>query len=257
MSRRTGNDNWLWIALGAGIGATALFFLLLYAPNGMWKLALVVLLVVALVVLLANPRNRQLAIGTTSALTGLAGFVTDISFSLSATFPGGGILQGGVEGGTDIPPVYFILLLIVGLVAITVDAIGRGWIFPSFRKKDETRPELSFVLSDADVMLTGGLSGNGQKRFHIRLSVSKDLGNAVKLTSVVIKDATVTEFAIGSGDGVQISQTVEGSSASEMSILGDFPQAKLSRGRAKRKVIIVDEFSRYWLAGTVTLQDAS
>jgi len=98
------------VALGSGVGATLLLLLLLYGPNGIWKAALIVLLAVTLAVMLANPRNRLLAIGTTSCLTALVGFAADISFNLSATFPGGGILQGGVEGGSDVPLSYFPLL---------------------------------------------------------------------------------------------------------------------------------------------------
>ena len=256
MSRQIENDSWHWVALASGVGATVLFLLLLYAPNGMWKVALLILLVVALVVMLANPRNRLLAIGTASCLTALACFAADISFNLSATLPRGGIFQGGVEGGSDIPPIFFILLLVVGLVAIAVDSVGRGWIFPSLRKKDETRPELTFVLSTTDVVLTNEFSGDGQKRFHIQLSVSKDAGHAVQLTSVAIKDASITEFAVGSGDGVQTSQTVEGTGASEMSVLGEFPEARLSRGRAKRRITVVDEFNRRWVAGHITFQSA-
>lgn len=254
MSHKIQADSWHWVALGSGVGTATLFLLLLYAPNGTWKVALLILLVVALGVLLANPRNRLLAIGSTSALTGLAGFITDVSFNLSATLPGGGILKAGVEGGSDIPPIFFVLLLIIGFTAITLDAIGRGWIFPALRKKDETRPELSFALNDTSVALTSDFSGDGWKRFHIRLSVSKDAGNAVDLTSVAIKDAIITEFGVGAGDGVHISQTVETSGASQLSILGEFPDAKLSRRRAKRKIIVVDEFNRRWLAGRITFQ---
>ena len=254
MSRQVQTDNWHWVALGSGVGATLLLLLLLYGPNGIWKAALIVLLAVTLAVMLANPRNRLLAIGTTSCLTALVGFAADISFNLSATFPGGGILQGGVEGGSDVPPFVFLLLLFLGLVAVAVDAVGRGWLFPSLRRKDETRPDLTFALSSADVVLTSEFSRDGWKRFHIRLSVSKDAGIAVRLTSVAIKDASIAEFAVGIGDGVQTSQTVDGTSASEMSILGDFPDAKLSRGRAKRKITVVDEFNRQWVAGQITFQ---
>ncbi|PJE37623.1 hypothetical protein CVM52_05715, partial [Pseudooceanicola lipolyticus] len=74
---------------------------------------------------------------------------------------------------------------------------------------------------------------------------------------VTIRDARVTEFAIGTGDGVQITQTIERTGAAELSILGDFPEAKLSRGRAKRKIVVVDEFNRQWLAGLVTFQEAN
>jgi hypothetical protein len=257
VSRQIETDNWPWISLGSGIGAAALFVLLLYAPNGMWKVVLIILLAASLVVLLANPRNRILALGTATSLAALAGFVSDISLNLSATFPGGGVLQGGVEGGTDIPPVFFLLLLIVGLVAITIDALGRGWMFPSLRKRDATRPELSFVLNAAEISLGQAVSNDGQKRFHVRLLVSKEIGDDVRLANIAIKDANVTEFAIGAGDGVQVSQTIEGTRAGELSILGDFPVAKLSRGRAKRKVVVVDEFNRHWLAGTVTFQDAN
>jgi len=256
VSRQIRTDNWHWIALGSGAGATLLFLLLLYAPNGVWKLAVAVLLLVALLVLLANPRNRLLAIGTTSALTGVAGFVTDVSFNLAATLPGVGMLQGGVEAGSDIPPIFFVLLLVIGLTAITIHAVGRGWIFPTLRKKDETRPELIFALNDPTVTLTNEFSGDGQKRFHIRLSVSKDAGNAVDLASVAIKDATITEFGVGAGDGVHMSQSVEASGASQLSILGEFPDAKLSRGRAKRKIIVVDEFNRQWVAGHITFHGA-
>jgi len=257
VSRQVQADNWHWVALGSGAGAAVLFLLLLYAPNGMWKVALLILLVVALGVLLANPRNRLLAIGTASALTGLAGFVTDVSFNLSATLPGGGIFRGGVDGGSDIHPIFFLLLLFIGVVATAVDAIGRGWIFPARRKNDETRPELSFVLNDTNVTLTNEFSGDGQKRFHIRLTVSKDAGNAVELASVDIKDAIITEFGVGAGDGVHTSQTVESSGASHLSILGEFPDAQLFRGRAKRKIIISDEFNRQWLAGRITFQSVA
>lgn len=257
MSRQIETDNWHWIALGSGVGAAVLFVLLLYAPNGTWKVVLIILLVVSLVVLLANPRNRLLALGTAASLTALAGFVSDISLNLSATLPGGGILQGGVEGGTDIPPAFFLLLLIVGLVTIAIDAVGRGWMFPSLRKRDETRPELSFVLNATEIPLGKAVSNDGHKRFHIRLLISKEVGNDVRLANIAIKDARVTEFAIGTGDGVQIAQTIEGNGAAELSILGDFPAVKLSRGRAKRKIVVVDEFNRQWLAGLVTFQEVN
>lgn len=257
MSRQIETDSWHWIALGSGLGAAVLFVLLLYAPNGMWKVVLIILLAVFLVVLLANPRNRLLALGTAASLTALAGFVSDISLNLSATLPGGGIFQGGVEGGTDIPPVFFLLMLIVGLVTITIDAIGRGWVFPSLRKRDETRPELSFVLNAAEIQLGKVVSKDGHKRFHVRLLVSKETGNDVRLANIAIKDASVIEFAIGTGDGVQIAQTISGTGAAELSILGDFPEAKLFRGRAKRKIVVLDEFNRQWLAGEVTFQEAN
>lgn len=220
----------------------------------MWKLAVGVLLSVTLFLLMINPRNRLLMIGTTSAFTGLAGFVTEISFKLSATLPGGGILQGGVEGGTDIHPGFFLLLLAIGIIAIGFDAVGRGWIWPAFRRKDETRPELSFTLSGTDIPLTSEFSADGQKRFHIHGTVSKDAGNSVQLVSVDIKDATLAEFGVGSGDGVHASRIVEMTGASNVSILGDFPDAKLSRGRAKRQVFVVDEFARRWPAGHITFR---
>lgn len=257
MSRQIETDNWHWISVGSGVGAAALIVLLLYAPNGMWKVVLIILLVVSLVVLLANPRNRLFALGTAASLTALAGFVSDFSLNLSATLPGGGIFQGGVEGGTDIPPVFFLLLLIVGLVTITIVAVGRGWMFPSLRKRDKTRPELSFVLNAAEIQLGKAVSDDGQRRFHVRLLVSKETGNDVRLANISIRDARVTEFAIGTGDGVQITQTIERTGAAELSILGDFPEAKLSRGRAKRKIVVVDEFNRQWLAGLVTFQEAN
>ena len=257
MSRQIETDNWHWIAFGSGVGAAVVFVLMLYAPNGTWKVVLIILLAVSLVVLLANPRNRLLALGTATSLTALAGFVSDISLNLSATLPGGGILQGGVEGGTDMPPIFFVLLLIVGLGAITIDAVGRGWMFPSLRKRDETRPELSFVLNATEIQLGKAGSKDKHKRFHVRLLVSKEKGNDVRLANISIKDASVSEFAIGTGDGVLITQTIKGTGAAELSILGDFPVAKLSRGRAKRKIVVVDEFNRHWSAGKVIFQEAN
>lgn len=255
MSRQIQADNWHWIALGSGVGAAFLFVLLLYAPNGMWKVVLLILLAVALGVLFANPRNRLLAIGTAASLTALAGFVSDISLNLSATLPGGGILQAGVEGGSEVPPKAFVLLLVVGLVAILIDAIGRGWVFPQLRRKDETRPELSFVLDSTEIPLSEAPGKDEHKRFHICMLVSKEAGKDVRLASVSIKDASVSVFAIGEGDGVHISQTVEGTSAVELSILGDFPEAKLARGSASRKVVVTDEFNRHWLAGKVSFKN--
>lgn len=73
-------------------------------PNGKWKVVLIIPLAVSFVVLLANPRNRLLALGTAASLTALAGLVSDIWLNLSATLPGGGIVQGGVERGIDISP---------------------------------------------------------------------------------------------------------------------------------------------------------
>ncbi|WP_428515466.1 hypothetical protein [Roseovarius sp.] len=102
MSRQIKTDSWHWIALGSGLGAAVLFVLLHYAPNWKWKVVLIIPLAVSLVVLLANLRNRLRALGTAASLTALAGFVADISLNPSSFLPGGGIFQGGVEGGTDI-----------------------------------------------------------------------------------------------------------------------------------------------------------
>lgn len=66
MSRQIKTDSWHWIALGSGLGAAVLFVLLLYALNGKQKVVLITL-AVSLVVSLANPRNRLLALGTAAS----------------------------------------------------------------------------------------------------------------------------------------------------------------------------------------------
>ena len=64
MDRKFDADRWYVIALSAGVGATALLLLFLYAPNGVWKVAIAVLLGVAAVVMMWNPRYRLLALGS-------------------------------------------------------------------------------------------------------------------------------------------------------------------------------------------------
>lgn len=94
MRRLRNKDSWQWIAYVSGIGAAVLFLLLLYAPNGNWKLALLIMIIVAVGVMLTNPRYRLLALGTSTVLTGLAGLVAELTATVSATLPSGGTLRG-------------------------------------------------------------------------------------------------------------------------------------------------------------------
>ena len=75
--------------MGSGVGATVLLLLLLFAPSGLWKAALLFLIGVTLIVLVWNPRYRLFGIGTAAALTGLGGFVAELSLNASATLPDG------------------------------------------------------------------------------------------------------------------------------------------------------------------------
>ena len=172
-----------------------------------------------------------------------------------ATLPGRGVFSGGcVEGGSDVPPIYFIGVFIVGAVAVAFDAVGRGWIWASSPKPDHARPELSFVLVDKSVKLSDDFAGNGTGRFYLRLSVSKSDGAALKIVRVEIEDAEILEFGVGDGDGVQKSATIDRTGGSEIGVLGSFPKANLSRGSAKRTVTLVDEFDRSWSVGLVTFR---
>tara|TARA_R110002124_G_scaffold65409_7_gene178893 strand:- start:1143 stop:1919 length:777 start_codon:yes stop_codon:yes gene_type:complete len=253
--RKAETDRWHFVALGSGIGAMLLFWLFLYAPNGMWKLAVAILLAVALVVMMWNPRYRLFALGTAAAITGIAGFVTELSLNVTATLPGGGILSAGVEGGTDVSPAYFIALFGLGITTVAFDNVGRGWLWSLVHTNDTARPDLSFVLHDSAVKLTERLAENGDRRFHLSLSASKAEGVAVSLVRIEIKDAEILEWGVGKGDGVQNSMRIEHNSGSELSILGTIPESKISRGSAiKREIAIVDEFDRSWSVGPVTFQ---
>ena len=121
MPQRRSEDTWQWVAYISGIGAALLFLLLLYAPNGSWKLALLVMIVVAVGVMLANPRYRLLALGSSTVLTGLAGIVAEITATFSAKLPSGGTFTAGVEGGTNIPPYIFVLVLLIGAAMVTIE----------------------------------------------------------------------------------------------------------------------------------------
>lgn len=251
MVRKFEADRWHLIALSAGGGATGLLLLFLYAPNGIWKVAVALLLIVAVIVMMWNPRYRLLALGTAAAATGIAGFVTELSLNVSATLPGSGVFSGGVEGGSDVPPIYFIGLFLAGVVTVAFDAVGRGWIWASGPKPDPARPELSFVLSDTSIVLSGNPATEDAGRFYLRLSVSKADGAAVKIARVEITDAEILEFGVGDGDGVQKSATIDRSGGSDLSVLGNFPKTILSQGPVERAVTIVDEFDRNWMVGKV------
>ena len=67
---------------------------------------------------------------------------------MSATLPGIGVLSAGVEGGSDVPPINYVLLFFIGAATVAFDAVGRGWIWTSKPEPDPARPELSFSLSD-------------------------------------------------------------------------------------------------------------
>lgn len=254
MDRKFDADRWYVIALSAGVGATALLLLFLYAPNGVWKVAIAVLLGVAAVVMMWNPRYRLLALGTAAAATGIAGFVTELSLSVSATLPGNGVFSGGVEGGSDVPPIYYLLLFFAGVAAVAFDAVGRGWIWVSKPKPDTARPELAFSLSDTSIALSEDATNKGAGRFYLRLSVSKAEGAAIKITRVEIMDAEILEFGVGDGDGVQKSATIDRTGGSDLSVLGTFPWTFLSHGPAERTVAIIDEFDRNWTVGKVTFR---
>lgn len=256
VDRKFEADRWHLVAIGAGVGATCLFLLFLYAPNGIWKVAVTLLLIVALIVMMWNPRYRLLALGTAAAATGVAGFVTELSLNVSATLPGSGVFSGGVEGGSDVPPMYYLLLFFAGVATVAFDAVGRGWIWASKPEPDPARPELSFALSDTSISLSDDLASKDISRFYLRLSVSKANGVAVKIVRVEITDAEILEFGVGDGDGVQKSATIDRTGGSDISVLGTFPKTILSQGPTERAVTVVDEFNRSWAVGTVTFQSA-
>lgn len=234
----------------AGGGATVLLLFLLYAPNGIWKIFLVLLIAVTLLVMLWNPRYRLFGIGTASALTGVGGFVTEWSFSATATMPGGKMFTAGIEGGSNVPPLFFLMLLIVGVVTIAFDNVGRGWIWSSMGQNDPAQPNLTFALEREIIPLSDYLAPIGQGRFHAGLIASKAKGQPVRLVRAEMEDANILELAVGHGDGVQRTLVIDRASA-EISILGTFPRSALTKGSAKRELVIIDEFNRKWPAGTV------
>lgn len=254
MHRKFVADTWHWIALGSGIGVTVLLLLFLYAPNGVWKVAIAVLLGVAAIVMMWNPRFRLLALGTAAAATGVAGFVTELSLNVSATLPGNGVFSGGVEGGSDVPPIYYLLLFFAGVATVAFDAVGRGWIWASEPAPDPARPELFFSLRETSIALSQDPTNEGAGRFYLRLAASKADGAVVKIARVEIMDADILEFGVGDGDGVQKSATIDRIGGSDLSVLGTFPWTFLSHGPAERTVAIIDEFDRNWEVGKVTFQ---
>ena len=52
MDRKFVKDKWHVIAISAGVGATVLFLLFIYAPYGVWKVDIALLLIVAVVVMM-------------------------------------------------------------------------------------------------------------------------------------------------------------------------------------------------------------
>lgn len=255
VDRKFEADRWHLVAIGAGVGATCLFLLFLYAPNGIWKVAVTLLLIVALIVMMWNPRYRLLALGTAAAATGVAGFVTELSLNVSATLPGNGVFAAGVMGGSDVPPIYYLLLFFAGVATVAFDAVGRGWIWASKPKPDPARPELAFSLSDTSIALSEDPTNKGAGRFYLRLSASKADGADVKIARVEIMDAEILEFGVGDGDGVQKSATIDRTGGSDLSVLGTFPWTLLSHGPAERTVAIIDEFDRNWTVGKVIFQN--
>lgn len=254
MDEKTEPDKWYLIALSAGVGATALFLLFLYAPNGVWKVAVALFLIIALIVMMWNPRYRLLALGTAAAATGIAGFVTELSLNASATLPGNGVFVAGVKGGSDVPPIYYFLLFFAGVATVAFDAVGRSWIWASKPKPDPARPELAFSLSDTSVALSEDPTNEGAGRFYLRLAASKADGADVKIARIEIMDAEIQGFGVGDGDGVQKSATIVRTGGSDLSVLGTFPWTLLSHGPAERTVAIIDEFDRNWTVGKVTFQ---
>ena len=161
------------------------------------------------------------------------------------------MFSGGVDGGTDVPPIYYLLLLVIGIGTIAFDNVGRGWIWSFTRRNDPTRPDLTFTLEQAFIVITDQLAPAGEGRFHASLLASKAEGNPLRLVRVEIEDAKVLEIGVGQGDGVQSSLTIDKVGSMEISVLGTFPKDKLSKGPAKRNLVVVDEFNRRWSAGTV------
>ena len=129
MGQRNHSDYRHWIALGSGVGATVLLLLLLFAPSGPWKAALLFLIGVTLIVMVWNPRYRLFGVGTVAALTGLGGSVAELSLNASATLLDDRMSSGSIEGGSEVPPVFFLMLLVIGVPTIAFNNVGRGWIW--------------------------------------------------------------------------------------------------------------------------------
>ena len=239
---RLPGDRWIWIAFGAAIAVGALALVLLYAPHGLWKLALFASALTVAIVIGLNPKVRLLVLGTSSVFAGLSGLAFSVFFDFSIQLPDGSTGKVGVEAGTPIEGWIYLMLVVSGLIAVGVHTVFERQDAKDDKSNDEASDDrLIFVAQSDRVRERGSRNESEPISFLIMLSITKPFSAQARIVRADIPDALQSEVLVSAGNGVFADNLVTKKNGCEARIDVSFPARMATQMPFTRSVTLIDD----------------